>query len=194
MHAAAEGLSGAGQASQQQRRSAVCCSGSAPPLSPLPATLSPASLSVLLRAVRPLTEDETKVVFEKLHKFIGKNIKALVERGEAPHCLRLQKNRVFYVREDVMRRATNVSLWATCYVQGLLVCSVGLVCYAGPPTELGWAMSQLAGGLVMGRPPGRATAQLLLLLFCTGNVYRFSPTLVGVCLVGTECTVVCGPQ
>jgi 60S ribosome subunit biogenesis protein NIP7 len=59
--------------------------------------------------VRPLTEDETKVVFEKLHKFIGKNIKALVERGEQPYCLRLQKNRVFYVREDLMRRATNVS-------------------------------------------------------------------------------------
>lgn len=39
----------------------------------------------------------------------GKNIKALVERGEQPHCLRLQKNRVFYVREDLMRRATNVS-------------------------------------------------------------------------------------
>jgi 60S ribosome subunit biogenesis protein NIP7 len=59
--------------------------------------------------VRPLTEDETKVVFEKLHKFIGKNIKALVDQGEQPYCLRLQKNRVFYVREDIMRRATNVS-------------------------------------------------------------------------------------
>ena len=48
-------------------------------------------------------------MFEKLHKFIGKNIKALVERGDRPHCLRLQRNRVFYVREEVMRRATNVS-------------------------------------------------------------------------------------
>ena len=59
--------------------------------------------------MRPLTEDETRVVFEKLHKFIGKNIKALVDRPDAPHCLRLQKNRVFYVREDLMRLATNVS-------------------------------------------------------------------------------------
>ena len=48
------------------------------------------------------------MVFEKLHKFIGKNIKALVERGDQPYCLRLQRNRVFYVREDIMRRATNV--------------------------------------------------------------------------------------
>lgn len=48
------------------------------------------------------------MVFEKLHKFIGKNIKALVSQADRPACLRLQKNRVFYVREDVMRRATNV--------------------------------------------------------------------------------------
>lgn len=48
------------------------------------------------------------MVFEKLHKFIGKNIKALVSQGDQPCCLRLQKNRVFYVREDMMRRATNV--------------------------------------------------------------------------------------
>lgn len=59
--------------------------------------------------MRPLSEDETRAVFEKLHKFIGKNIKALVERPDDPHCLRLQRNRVFYVREDLMRRATNVA-------------------------------------------------------------------------------------
>jgi len=59
--------------------------------------------------MRPLTEEETKAVFEKLHKFVGKNLKALVERKDEPHCLRLQKNRVFYVRDSLMRRATNVS-------------------------------------------------------------------------------------
>jgi len=58
--------------------------------------------------MRPLTEDETRSVFEKLHKFIGKNIKSLIDRPDQPHCLRLQRNRVFYVREDLMRRATNV--------------------------------------------------------------------------------------
>lgn len=59
----------------------------------------------------------------------GKNIKVLVDKGEQPHCLRLQKNRVFYVREDLMRRATNVSLagcavsetTARCWSPGLLV-------------------------------------------------------------------------
>lgn len=60
--------------------------------------------------MRPLTEDETRMVFEKLHKFMGKNIKSLVDRPEDPHCLRLQKNKVYYVREDLMRRATNVRL------------------------------------------------------------------------------------
>jgi 60S ribosome subunit biogenesis protein NIP7 len=52
---------------------------------------------------------ETKQVFEKLFKYIGKSIKALIDRTDEPHCLRLHKNRVFYVRESLMRRATNVS-------------------------------------------------------------------------------------
>ncbi|KAK9841275.1 hypothetical protein WJX74_002996 [Apatococcus lobatus] len=58
--------------------------------------------------MRPLTEEETKSVFEKLFKFIGKNIRSLVERQDEPHCFRLHKNRVYYVRESLMRRATNV--------------------------------------------------------------------------------------
>lgn len=52
---------------------------------------------------------ETKLVFEKLYKFVGKNIKALVDRPDEPYCFRLQKNRVYYVRESLMKKATNVS-------------------------------------------------------------------------------------
>ncbi|KAL6762291.1 hypothetical protein V8C86DRAFT_2519515 [Haematococcus lacustris] len=59
--------------------------------------------------MRPLTEDETKLVFEKLFKFIGKNIKSLVDRPDEPHCFRLQKNRVYYVRESLMKKATNIA-------------------------------------------------------------------------------------
>ena len=55
-----------------------------------------------------LPAQETKQVFEKLFKYIGKSIKALIDRTDEPHCLRLHKNRVFYVRESLMRRATNV--------------------------------------------------------------------------------------
>jgi hypothetical protein len=35
---------------------------------------------------------EVKQVFEKLHKYIGKSIKSLIERPDDPHCLRLHKN------------------------------------------------------------------------------------------------------
>jgi hypothetical protein len=58
--------------------------------------------------MRALTEEETRLVFEKLHKFIGKAIKNLVS-DDAEYCLRLQKGRVYYVRDDIMRRATNVA-------------------------------------------------------------------------------------
>ncbi len=51
---------------------------------------------------------ETKAVFEKLHKFLGKSIRHLVERSDEDYVLRLNRNRVYYVRESLMRRATNV--------------------------------------------------------------------------------------
>ena len=77
------------------------------------------------------------MVFEKLHKFMGKNIKALVDRGgEQPHCLRLQRNRVFYVRDDIMRRATNVSRPATAGCQP-------------PPHNAAGSEQGVAGGLRM---------------------------------------------
>ncbi|KIY96754.1 60S ribosome subunit biogeneis protein NIP7-like protein [Monoraphidium neglectum] len=58
--------------------------------------------------MRPLTEEETKAVFEKLYKFIGKDIKSLIERPDGLYCFRLHKNRIFYVSESIMKRATNV--------------------------------------------------------------------------------------
>lgn len=48
-------------------------------------------------------------MFEKLYKFIGKDIKSLIERPDGLYCFRLHKNRIFYVSETIMRRATNVS-------------------------------------------------------------------------------------
>lgn len=48
--------------------------------------------------MRPLTEEETKAVFEKLYKYIGKSIQEIIERDDEPYCLRLQKNRVYYVK------------------------------------------------------------------------------------------------
>ncbi|CAA6657174.1 unnamed protein product [Spirodela intermedia] len=71
--------------------------------------------------MRPLDEKETTAVFEKLFKFVGPNLKHIVERpalegppeeaGGKPgrYCFRLHKNRVYYASESLVRRATNVA-------------------------------------------------------------------------------------
>ncbi|ODQ82835.1 hypothetical protein BABINDRAFT_11193 [Babjeviella inositovora NRRL Y-12698] len=57
----------------------------------------------------PLTEEETKVVFEKLANYIGRNITFLIDNKEDPHVFRLQKDRVYYVSEKIAKFATSVS-------------------------------------------------------------------------------------
>ncbi|KAI4364429.1 hypothetical protein MLD38_020522 [Melastoma candidum] len=69
--------------------------------------------------MRPLDEAETTAVFSKLFKFIGPNLKSLIEaeshevttsaENSSRYCFRLHKNRVFYVSEYLVKRATNVS-------------------------------------------------------------------------------------
>ncbi|CCE63370.1 hypothetical protein TPHA_0E02800 [Tetrapisispora phaffii CBS 4417] len=59
--------------------------------------------------MRQLTEEETKVVFEKLAGYIGRNISFLVDNKEHPHVFRLQKDRVYYVPENVAKMATAVA-------------------------------------------------------------------------------------
>ncbi|XP_071479351.1 60S ribosome subunit biogenesis protein NIP7 homolog [Diadema antillarum] len=58
--------------------------------------------------MRPLTEEETKLLFEKLSKYIGENIKLLIDRSDGMYCFRYHKDRVFYVSEEIMRRAASV--------------------------------------------------------------------------------------
>ncbi|KAK4745621.1 hypothetical protein SAY87_011933 [Trapa incisa] len=66
--------------------------------------------------MRTLDENETTQVFEKIFKFTGNNLKNIVEspshEGPDPepgrYCFRLNKNRVYYVGESLVRRATNV--------------------------------------------------------------------------------------
>lgn len=48
--------------------------------------------------MRALTDEETKVFFEKLVNYIGRNVKLLIERDDEEYCFRLHKNRVYYVR------------------------------------------------------------------------------------------------
>ncbi|KAH3903472.1 60S ribosome subunit biogenesis protein NIP7 [Saccharomycodes ludwigii] len=56
--------------------------------------------------MRQLTEEETKVVFEKLAGYIGRNIQYLVNDK---YVFRLQKDRVYYVPELVANYATSVT-------------------------------------------------------------------------------------
>jgi len=58
--------------------------------------------------MRPLEEAELEQVLTKLFTFVGKNIENVLQRADAPHSLRLHKKRVYYVRDDVMKRATSV--------------------------------------------------------------------------------------
>ncbi|CAI5760731.1 unnamed protein product [Candida verbasci] len=59
--------------------------------------------------MRSLTEEETKVVFEKLANYIGRNITFLIDNPESPYVFRLQKDRVYYVSEQIAKFATSVS-------------------------------------------------------------------------------------
>ncbi|EMR11777.1 hypothetical protein PNEG_00204 [Pneumocystis murina B123] len=56
--------------------------------------------------MRPLTEDETKILFEKLAKYIGKNVLYLIDRADEPYCFRLHRSRCYYISEKRMRLAT----------------------------------------------------------------------------------------
>ncbi|XP_070617827.1 60S ribosome subunit biogenesis protein NIP7 homolog isoform X2 [Erythrolamprus reginae] len=50
--------------------------------------------------MRPLTEDETRVLFEK--------IQLLVDRPDGTYCFRLHKDRVYYLSERLLKLATNI--------------------------------------------------------------------------------------
>lgn len=61
--------------------------------------------------MRPLTEEETKVFFEKLSKYIGENIKELLDRSDGTYCFRLHRERVFYVSERIMKQVSQRCLF-----------------------------------------------------------------------------------
>ena len=59
--------------------------------------------------MRPLTEEETKTMFEKLSKYIGDNIKLLIDRSDGAYCFRLHKDRVYYVSEKIMKQVKYIT-------------------------------------------------------------------------------------
>eukprot|EP01041_Mallomonas_annulata_P000446 gene446-807_t len=59
--------------------------------------------------MRPLTDEEMRVMFSKLESYIGQNIAKLIDRNDEPYTFRLIKDRVFYLSEQQMRLATNIA-------------------------------------------------------------------------------------
>ncbi|EIW66357.1 60S ribosome subunit biogenesis protein nip7 [Tremella mesenterica] len=60
--------------------------------------------------MRPLSEDETKAVFEKLANYIGKNLVHLIDRPEDDaHVFRLHKDRVYYLPLPMLHYATSIA-------------------------------------------------------------------------------------
>jgi 60S ribosome subunit biogenesis protein NIP7 len=58
--------------------------------------------------MRPLTEEETKILFLKLSEYIGKNVEHLVNRSDEKYCFRLMNNeRVYYISESIMKIAAS---------------------------------------------------------------------------------------
>lgn len=55
--------------------------------------------------MRPLTEEETKAVFEKIAKFLDGNLMSLIDRQDEPHVFRLHRDRIYYVSERVVKMA-----------------------------------------------------------------------------------------
>jgi len=55
--------------------------------------------------VRPLTEEELKIFFAKLAKYIGHGIKQLIDRPDGKYCFRLHRDRVYYVSEEQCKYA-----------------------------------------------------------------------------------------
>uniref|UniRef100_A0A915ALU0 60S ribosome subunit biogenesis protein NIP7 homolog n=2 Tax=Parascaris TaxID=6254 RepID=A0A915ALU0_PARUN len=61
------------------------------------------------QAMRPLTDEETELVFKKLAKYIGDNVRILIDREDSQYCFRLHKDRVYYCSEALMRKAACIA-------------------------------------------------------------------------------------
>ncbi|KAJ3631987.1 hypothetical protein MTP99_013086 [Tenebrio molitor] len=58
--------------------------------------------------MKRLSEERTKTLFEKLAKYIGANVKLLIERPDGVYCFREQRDRVYYVSEQILKLAESV--------------------------------------------------------------------------------------
>uniref|UniRef100_T1ISC8 60S ribosome subunit biogenesis protein NIP7 homolog n=1 Tax=Strigamia maritima TaxID=126957 RepID=T1ISC8_STRMM len=59
--------------------------------------------------MRPLTTQESEVFFDKLSKYIGENMRLLIDRPDGTYCFRFHNNRVFYVSDKIMKLAASIA-------------------------------------------------------------------------------------
>ena len=59
--------------------------------------------------MRPLTDSETRTLFEKLASYVGKGLVHLIDVPSNPHVFRLHRDKVYYVSETSMRLAISVA-------------------------------------------------------------------------------------
>jgi hypothetical protein len=69
---------------------------------------SPSLTPSLTHIMRPLTDEEMRIFFEKLQSYIGNNIAKLIDRSDEPFTFRMIKDRVFYLSEAQMKLASNI--------------------------------------------------------------------------------------
>jgi 60S ribosome subunit biogenesis protein NIP7 len=72
--------------------------------------------------MRPLTEEETKSFFEKLSKYIGRNIRLLIDREDGEFCFRFHKNRIYYCSLQILKASQciptdNLHSFGTCFAK-----------------------------------------------------------------------------
>ena len=58
--------------------------------------------------MRPLTEEETKAFYKKLAKYIGSNIKFLIDREDEDYVFRFHKDRVYYLRAGLLKYVDSI--------------------------------------------------------------------------------------
>lgn len=57
--------------------------------------------------MRPLTDEETIMIFEKLKKYMGSKLKYLIDTEDTTYVFRLHKNRVYYCNEELLKIASH---------------------------------------------------------------------------------------
>lgn len=70
--------------------------------------------------MRPLTDEELEALFKKLAKYIGDNVKLLIDRQDSTYVFRYHKERVYYCSEELMKKAAciarnNLVSFGTCF-------------------------------------------------------------------------------